>query len=146
MRIFVDADACPVIDEILAVITDWEVVLVHNQHHELNHGQENVTVKETGDRPDEADHYIYNHLQAGDLVITDDLGLASLVVGKGGEVLRFRGDMVDESNVELRLVQRYAARKERESSQRTNGPPAFTKADREKFKRRLKQISGKKPD
>lgn len=140
MTIYVDADACPVVEDVIELAGDREIVLVHNRHHDLESDAENVSVVQSGDRADAADHYIYNNLSEGDIVITDDLGLAGLVLGRGGEVLRFRGDRPTRDDIDLRLAIREAARRARARSDRVSGPPEFTSEDRDKFRRCFKDL------
>lgn len=133
MKVYVDADACPVVDEVIEIVGDRSIEIVHNRHHEHSFKQSNVDTHETGDRSDAADHYIYNNMDPDDLVVTDDLGLAALVLGKGGHVIRFRGDRPTQENIELKLSLRDAAARERRKSNRVKGPPEFTESDRESF-------------
>lgn len=146
MKIFVDADACPVVNNTieLAARETVEVIVVHNRHHEMVLDYDHVTTHETGDRSDAADHYIYNNLSDDDLVVTDDLGLAAMVLGRGAEVLRFRGDRPTRDDIEMRLSMREASRRERQKSNRVSGPSEYTQADRERFINELESILGEK--
>ncbi|MFB6347151.1 MAG: DUF188 domain-containing protein, partial [bacterium] len=141
--VYVDADACPVVDDVVELVDESRIVIVHNRHHNINVEAENVTVRQSGDRADAADHYIYNHLDAGDIVITDDLGLAGLVLGRDGRVLRFRGDRPTKDDIDLRLAIREAARRERQKSRRVSGPPEFTEEDRDSFRQGLIKLLDK---
>lgn len=140
--IYVDADSCPVVDEVieLAGRAQLKVTIVHNRHHELDKNHDHVELKETGDRSDAADHFIYNNLNPDDIVITDDLGLATLVLGKDAEVIRFRGSRPTRDDIDMRLAMREASRRERQRSSRVTGPPEFTKSDRESFKKSLADL------
>lgn len=135
MEIFVDADGCPVLDDVLELADDIPVHIVHNRHHQIDIDSETVTTYETGDRPDQADHYIYNHLTPGDLVVTDDLGLAGLVLGRGAVVIRFRGDVVTNNEIDQRLSMRHAAAKARRDRGHGKGPPPFTEKNRKIFRK-----------
>ncbi len=141
LTVYVDADACPVTEIILEEASDREIWMVHNRHHDISVDRKNVFVKETGDRADAADHWIANRLEEGDLVITDDLGLATLVVGRGARVLRFRGDRVTNETIDLKLAMRDAAARHRKKpGTRGGGPPALTEQDRTRFRRRLRDL------
>lgn len=142
--IFVDADACPVVTETveLARKACLEVVVVHNRHHEIDLNAEHVTVKESGDRSDAADHYIFNNLTEDDLVVTDDLGLAALVLSRGADVIRFRGDRPTRDDIEMRLAMREASRRERAKKNRVSGPSEYTDRDRRRFRRELRTYLG----
>lgn len=142
--IFVDADACPVVRETvdLAREASLPVVVVHNRHHEIALDEEHVTVKESGDRSDAADHYIFNNLTEQDLVVTDDLGLAALVLSRGADVIRFRGDRPTRDDIEMRLAMREASRRERAKKNRVTGPSEYTERDRRRFREVLKEYLG----
>lgn len=140
MTVYVDADACPVVDDVIDLVDDREIVVVHNRHHEINVEAANVTVRQSGDRADAADHYIYNQMNEDDIVVTDDLGLAGLVLGRGGHVIRFRGDRPTKDDIDLRLAIREAARRERQKSNRVSGPPEFTQEDRDAFRHELTNL------
>lgn len=140
MEIYVDADACPVTRDVIDRSRGHRVVLVHNRHHVVESDRSNVETHETGDRSDAADHYIYNHVEPGDVVVTDDLGLASLVLGKGAHVVRFRGDRPTDETIELKLILRHEAHKARQRNERTRGPSEYTPQDRDRFRRRFEEL------
>lgn len=140
MTIYVDADACPVTRDVIELAGDRDVVVVHNRHHEIDVNADNVTVKQSGDRADAADHFIYNEMTEGDIVVTDDLGLAGLALGRGGHVVRFRGDRPTRDDIDMRLAIREAARRERQKSNRVSGPPEFTEDDRESFRYQFEEL------
>ncbi len=140
--LYVDADACPVVQVVieLAAEAGREVTLVHNRHHEMAQDYDHVDVHETGDRSDAADHYIYNNVSEEDVVITDDLGLATLILSRGAEVVRFRGDQPTRDDIEMRLAMREASRRERAKKNRVSGPSKYTDSDRQRFRRALQEI------
>lgn len=138
MDIFVDADGCPVVDDVIELAEDHSVHVIHNRHHDISLDHDHVTTVETGDRQDEADHYIYNNLNEGDLVVTDDLGLGALVLGRGAIVVRFRGEILDEDEIEHRLNMRHYSAKARRAKKHSGGPPAYTEQDRSQFRTILK--------
>ncbi|MFB6355507.1 MAG: DUF188 domain-containing protein [bacterium] len=141
MKVFVDGDACPVLQETIDTVKSSPVIVVHNRHHDISmDSQPNVQVHETGDRSDRVDFYIYNRCASGDIVITDDLGLASLVLSRGATVLRFRGDVVEEDEIDQRLMMRHEASRQRRKTGRQSGPPALTEEDRNQFRNQLKQL------
>lgn len=142
MKVFVDADACPVIDDVVSATrrSNHEVILVHNRHHDLSYGENHVTTYETGDRSDAADHFIFNNVSETDLVVTDDLGLAALVLSQGARILRFRGDRPTSDDIEMRLSMKEASRRQRVRSKRVTGPSEYTERDRKRFLKELETI------
>lgn len=137
--IYVDSDACPVIPDVIELSGDRPVHLVCNRHHEISSNDDSVTVHCSSDRADGADYYIYNHSNPGDIVVTDDLGLAALVLGAGCHVVRFRGERINNDQIEQRLLIRHTAAKSRRAGHKTKGPPPFTPAERERFRKSFKK-------
>lgn len=140
MTVYVDADACPVVDDVIELCAPEEVVLVHNRHHHHERPEEHAITLETGDRRDAADHVIHRRVRSGDLVVTDDLGLAALVLPREAIVVRFRGDRVRSEDIEGRLAIRHQAGKRRRAGGRTTGPSSFDDADRRRFRRTLRGL------
>jgi hypothetical protein len=83
MQIIVDADACPVIDIIEETAEKYQlpVTLVCDTSHVLNSDYSRVVVVEKG--PDSADFKILNLCREGDIVVTQDYGVAAMILGKG---------------------------------------------------------------
>lgn len=79
------------------------------------------------------DLFIMNHVKAGDLVITQDIGLASTLLLKGVKVLSPRGNLFEEKNISIALDLRYLSAKARRRGEYGKGPKPFTKDDRNKF-------------
>lgn len=134
MRILVDADACPVKDEIkrAAATVGVPVVLVSSYDHILRE-EAGVQVVRVDRGKESADLYIVNHLRAGDLVVTQDYGLAALVLAKRAHALSERGVVYDADNIELLLDRRHISAKVRRAGGRTKGPKKFTAEDRAVF-------------
>jgi uncharacterized protein YaiI (UPF0178 family) len=146
VTLYVDGDACPVIQETISIAGDrgLKVVIAHSRHHDLNYDRDYVEIHETGDRQDAADHYIFNHVESDDVVVTDDLGLATLVLGRGVDVIRFRGDRPSQDDIEMRLSMREASRRERAKKNRVSGPSKFTERDRQRYVEGLKRLLDEK--
>lgn len=134
MRILVDADACPVKDEIrhAAAKLGVPVVLVSSHDHMLRE-EAGVQVVRVDRGKESADLYIVNHLRAGDLVVTQDYGLAALVLAKRAYALSERGVIYDADNIEFLLDRRHISAKVRRGGGRTKGPKKFTAEDRAAF-------------
>ncbi len=143
MRIFVDADACPVIPTIieLAAIYQKEVTLVksyaHFSHDSLP-AHVHVIYVESG--IDQADFRIVQLTRKNDLVVTQDYGLASLCLKKGCLVIHHNGMEYTEHNIDRLLDQRHLNALARRSGQRTKGPKKFTKQQEEAFIRTVTRM------
>ncbi|MGM7721089.1 YaiI/YqxD family protein [Metabacillus sp. Hm71] len=130
MKIYVDADACPVKQQIMEVANKYniEVIFVasYNHNSDKTYGGSWVFV-DTG--KEEADLYIVNHVQKNDLVITQDIGLAGLLLRKDVLVVTPRGKQYTEENIDTALQFRYLSAKDRRSGKYTKGPKKFTDED-----------------
>ncbi|MGM8211247.1 YaiI/YqxD family protein [Virgibacillus sp. W0430] len=136
MKIFVDADACPVQEEVISIAKQHHlsVVLIKNFAHYSDTNQaEHVTTIYVDKGSDQADFRIIKLAQAGDLIITQDFGLASLCLGKGCVPIHHKGFIYTHENIDRLLQARYFNAKARKSGQRTKGPKPFTALDKEKF-------------
>jgi uncharacterized protein YaiI (UPF0178 family) len=136
MRIWVDADACPVvIKDILfraAERTGIELTLVANQRIRIPRSRvvKFLLVKSGFDA---ADNEIVKRLHSGDLVITADIPLAAEAVEKEAYALNPRGEFYTADNIKSRLNVRDFMDALRESGVDTGGPPALSQSDRKTF-------------
>lgn len=143
MHIWVDADACPVvIKEILfraAVRVRLPLTLVANQPLRVPRSPFIKQVQVAAGF-DIADNEIVRRLQAGDLVITQDIPLAAEVLGKGGRALSPRGELFSNDTIRDRLVMRDFLDTLRSSGVQTGGPPTLNQADRKAFADQLDRL------
>lgn len=140
MRIIIDADACPVIDEILAV-TEIPVILVRNfNHFTAKDYPDNVTVTYVDDSADSADYKIIALAHIDDIVVTQDYGLASLLIAKGVRVMHHNGMVYHADNINHLLEIRHQSSQMRKAGLRTRGPKKLTAEDRQHFKEQLTQL------
>ena len=141
MHIWVDADACPgVIKEILyraAARTGLSMTLVANQPLAMPRGATTVRFIQVAGGFDVADNEIVRRLTAGDLVVTQDIPLAALVLAKGGIALNPRGELYTADNMAERLSMRNFMDELRGSGVQTGGPAAFHARDRQAFASQL---------
>lgn len=141
MKIWVDADACPVVvKEILykaANRTGVQLTLVANQA--LNTpSSPNIKTLQVPRGFDVADDEIVKRIEAGDLVITSDIPLAAEVIAKGGHALSPRGELHTKENIGARLNMRDFLDTMRSSAVEMNGgPAAFSQRDKQDFANNL---------
>ena len=143
MKIWVDADACPVvIKEILfraAERVGVQLTLVANQSMRIPASRYIKTLQvPTGF--DVADDEIVKRLDAGDLVITSDIPLAAEVIEKGGHALNPRGELYSADSIKARLVMRDLMDTLRSSGIQTEGPAALSQSDRQSFANHLNTL------
>ena len=143
MKIWVDADACPVvIKDILfraAERTGVYMTLVANQPVRVPPSRfiDSLQVKSGFDV---ADNEIVNRLGIGDLVITSDIPLAAEVIEKGGHALNPRGELYSADSIRSRLNMRDFLDTMRASGINTGGPPALNQSDRKSFANHLDKL------
>ncbi len=142
MRILIDADACPVWRETVAVADYFAipVTLLCDENHILRSDKGEVRFVSSG--ADAVDIALMNLCRRGDLVITQDYGLAAMVLGKGAYAMHHTGIEYTDDNIELMLMERHLARKARHAATRHHrrGPSKFTDDDRQLFTDRLVQL------
>ena len=141
MKIWVDADACPVvIKEILyraADRTGVQLTLVANQPLTAP-SSANIKTLQVPHGFDVADDEIVKRLSTGDLVITSDIPLAAEVIAKGGHALSPRGEMHTSENIGARLNMRDFLDTMRSSGiEMGGGPAAFSQRDKQEFANNL---------
>jgi uncharacterized protein len=147
MKIYVDADACPVKDIIIAEASAFEipVVLVTSFSHFSNAEQPSgVKTIYVDSGADAADYRIVKLVEKEDIIVTQDYGLASLGLAKGTIVLHHKGFRYTNENIDQLLQTRYLSAMARKSGQRTKGPKPFTAEDREQFRDLFKQVISRK--
>ena len=140
MKIWVDADACPVvIKEILFRAANRAgvlVTLVANQFIQTPPSP-NIKFIQVGAGFDVADNEIVKRLEAGDLVITSDIPLADEAIEKGADALSSRGELYTKANIKARLNMRDFMESLRSSGVDTGGPPTLNQNDRKSFANHL---------
>lgn len=143
MKIIIDADASPVKNEVIDLADKYElhVVLVSSIAHYSNDiHPEFVDMIYVEKGADQADFKIVQLAQKGDIIITQDYGLASLLLPKGCHVLHHYGKEYTLENIDRLLQTRHMNALKRQSGQRTKGPKPFTNVDRQAFKQTFEQF------
>jgi uncharacterized protein YaiI (UPF0178 family) len=140
-KVFVDADACPVKNEILHIANTYqiEVTFVASYSHVMTDRMGGNWIYVDANK-EEVDMYITNHSKRHDIVITQDIGLASLLLGKGIVVISPRGRQFLEETIGLALNMRYLSAKERRNGHHSKGPSPFSSEDRKNFTITLEKI------
>ena len=143
MKIFIDGDASPVKEACIAVGVSQglEVVIVTSiDHYSLKEYPAGVSIVYVDKGQDAADYRILELIGKGDILVTQDYGLASLALPKGAFVLHQLGREYTAESIDQLLEQRYFSAKVRKSGGRTKGPKPFTPQDREHFKQQLAAV------
>ncbi len=133
MRLLIDADACPSLRAIIALARQHgvPVLLFCDDAHELADSGAQVVTCDRG--RDSVDLALANALLTGDIVITQDYGVAALALGKQARAISPTGLVYDAGNIDGLLAARHAAAKLRRGGGRTRGPKPRTAADNERL-------------
>lgn len=142
--LFIDADACPVTREAITVgrAHGRAVVVVANSTQNLERyaARSGVEAVQVSGGRDAADFAVVERLQPGDAVVTQDIGLAAMALGRGAGAVSPRGRIFRLATIDAELAVRHAEAKLRRSGGRHGGPPKFTDEDREHFVEQLERV------
>lgn len=138
LNIFVDADACPVKEEVYRVAEryDLDVTVVANSPMRVPY-EKRIRLKVVGDGFDAADDWIAENVECDDIVITADIPLAARCLEKGATVIGSGGRPFTEDNIGDAMATREILAELRETGEITGGPAPFAKKDRSRFLQRL---------
>lgn len=141
MKILIDGDACPVKDEIAEVAFKYHVEAIYfcsvSHYSQYNIFSNKVLV----DNENQAvDMEIINNLNEGDIVITQDYGLASLALDKNAYVLSFSGKSFTKDNIDIYLYQRYLSAQQRKMKLKTSKQRKRQKEENLNFKQSLENL------
>lgn len=142
MRILIDGDASPVKNDVIEIAGDFQldVLIVTSVDHYTNQTYpSHVSFKYVDKGQDLADFKIVSLIQTGDVLVTQDYGLASLVLNKA-RVLHHTGWEYTEHNIDNLLASRYRSSQLRKAGIRTKGPRPYSEEQRQKFRRKLVEI------
>ena len=133
MKVLIDADACPVVDIAVRLCKSHGVtcLLLCDTAHTMHRDGAETLVFDKGS--DSVDFALVNRVSPGDIVITQDYGLASMCLAKGARVLHQDGWEYTAWNIDALLLQRHESRKYRLSGGRTKGPKKRTKEQDQSF-------------
>jgi uncharacterized protein YaiI (UPF0178 family) len=139
-RLLIDADACP--RQALAIAQElcdekgWPCITYASYNHQLS-GPHHVAVDAD---PQAVDLKIANEAKPGDVVVTQDIGLAALILGKQGKAVSPHGTIFRSETIAYQLEARNEHARLRRGGGRTRGPAARTQADDQRFRRALRLL------
>lgn len=138
LHIFVDADACPVKQEVYRVAGRYrlDVTLVANSWMRIPN-ERRLTLEVVGDGFDEADDWIVEKVQPDDIVVTADIPLASRCLKEGARVIGTTGKPFTENNIGDAVATRDLLSELRDAGEISGGPPPLQKGDRSRFLQQL---------
>ncbi len=140
MQILVDADACPVKDIIVRNAKKYKVpvTMIIDTSHELFDGYSTVITVDKA--RDSVDIKLINLLNRGDIVVTQDYGVAAMGLGKGAKVLNQNGLIYTDENIDRLLFERHLGQKVRRAGGRTRPMKKRTGENNEAFEKALVRL------
>jgi len=136
MRFVIDGDGSPVKEEIIQLGQEFAIpvlIVTSVDHYTTKEYPDFVEFIYVDKGADRADYQIVKEIEAGDILITQDYGLASLVLPKKARVFHHSGKEYLLETIDYLLNQRYLGAQMRKAGKRTKGPKAFTNEDRTHF-------------
>ena len=135
MQIYVDADACPVVDIVEKIAKKYQisVTLLCDTNHILTSGYSEVVVVGAG--ADAVDYKLISLCRRGDIVVTQDYGVAAMALGKSAYAIHQSGKWYTDENIDQMLMERHLNKKARRASHKNHlkGPKKRTEEDDERF-------------
>ncbi len=141
LHIFVDADACPVKEEVYRVASRYRlnVTLVANSWMRVPN-ERWISLQIVEDKFDSADDWIVEHVRPHDIVITADILLANRCLKKDARVIGSTGKSFTEDNIGQTVAIRNLGSELRDAGEITGGPPPLRKRDRSRFLHQLDEV------
>lgn len=142
MKILVDADACPVVGIVEELARKYEipVTLLCDTNHVLTSDYSDVIVVGAG--ADAVDYKLISICHRGDIVVTQDYGVAAMALGKGAYAIHQSGKWYTNENIDQMLMERHLNKKARRASQKNHlkGPKKRTAEDDEHFRESFEKM------
>lgn len=140
MKILVDADGCPVVDITISTAMASEIpclLICDTAHEMIRDGAETIVVSKGADA---VDFVLVNRIQANDIVVTQDYGLAAMALAKGGRPIDQNGRWYTDANIDQLLYSRHFAQKVRQAGGRLKGPKKRSVEQNEAFQNSLRKL------
>lgn len=139
-NILVDADACPVKHIIVKVAKEKNihVIMFIDTSHVIDDGYSEVVIVDKA--RDSVDFALVNKVRRGDIVVTQDYGVAAMALAKGARAINQNGVVYSDDNMDKFLFERHLSQKIRRSGNKVSGPSKRTKEHDEKFERAFRKL------
>ena len=140
MKVIIDADGCPVVKNAVRISKEnhIEVLIVKNYAHQIE--DDYATVVTVDISSDSADYYIANHASKGDIVITQDYGLAAMAISKGAICINQNGLVISNRNIDSLLDRRHLNMEARKKDRKYTKFKKRTGEDDLKFEESFKKL------
>lgn len=141
MKILIDADGCPVVDLTVRIAAKHGIkctILCDTSHEFKRDGAETIVVEKGADS---VDFKIVNLVGEGDIVVTQDYGLAAMCLARNAVPLSQNGMVYTDKNIDQLLFTRYVSKKIRNAGGRMKGPSKRTPEQDKAFEAALKRLT-----
>jgi len=140
MTIIIDADGCPVRKEAVQLAKKYKLkaTIVSDVNHMIKDNYADIVTVDKG--YDAVDFKIIGLMNPGDLVVTQDYGLASLVLSKKGYAIDQNGMFYNSDNIDMLLLRRHVSKQVRKAGGKTKGPSKRKKEDTDNFIQALEKF------
>lgn len=142
MQIYVDADACPVVSIVEETAKKYKIpiTLLCDTNHVLHSDYSDVVVVGAG--ADAVDYKLISICHSGDIVVSQDYGVAAMALGKGAYAIHQSGKWYTNDNIDQMLMERHLNKKARRSSHKNHikGPKKRTEEDNERFAQSFEKL------
>ena len=140
MKLLIDADGCPVVDIAIRLCKQWALpcLVLCDTAHEFHRDGAETLVFDKG--ADSVDYALVNRVLPGDIVVTQDYGLASMCLARKARVLHQDGWEYTLDNIDALLLVRHDSRKHRAAGNRMKGPKKRTTQQDEAFSQALSKL------
>lgn len=139
-KILIDADGCPVVDLAIKIGRENKIeciILCDTSHYFQKEGAETITVSKG---PDSVDFVLVNMVRPGDIVVTQDYGLAAMCMARRAVPISQNGMVYDQNNIDSLLMARHTAKKIRDAGGRLKGNKKRTESADIEFEEKLRQL------
>lgn len=140
MRILIDADGCPVVNQTIQTGKKYGLevmILCDTAHHFEREGARTITVPKGADS---VDYVLVNQVKPGDIVVTQDYGLAAICLARNGFPIRQDGMEYHAGNIDALLMARHTAKKIRSAGGRLKGASKRSREEDQTFLRGLEEL------
>ena len=140
MKVLIDADACPVVDMAVGLCVEFtvECILFCDTAHQMQRPGARTLIFDKG--ADSVDFALVNQADKGDVVVTQDYGLASMCLARGARVIHQDGWEYTRYNIDALLFQRHAAKEYRAAGGRIKGPSKRKDSQNREFSKAFRAI------
>ena len=140
MEIFVDADGCPVVDLAIKVARDYDINIIVVKNYAVHIEDDYAEIVTVDISSDSADYYIVNRINMGDIIVSQDHGLAAMCLSKGAICINQNGFVINDANIDGMLNRRHMNSKLRREQRIYSKFKKRSSQDNESFEKNLRRI------